>query len=126
MTKTANSKSPWRSVRLGLLMIAVLVVCLAAALALAWQVVIPVLGIDLFKGYSLFRDPISASLLVASVLLIAAIAIYGGAIAGAWIAKRYFTLNEIEPEFLRVLWLPGTRTANTRLFRYLFSRQADV
>jgi hypothetical protein len=126
MTEAANPTKPWRSVRLGLLMFAVLVVCFVAAFMLAWQIIIPALGIDPLKGYTLLSDPVSAVFLVSGVLLFAAVVIYGGAIAGAWIAKRYFTLNEIEPEFLRVLWLPGMRTANARLFRRLFWRQADV
>jgi hypothetical protein len=126
MTEAADPANPWRSVRLGLLMFAVLLACLAAALLLAWQVIIPALGIDPYEGYSLIREPIPAAILVGSVLLFAMVVCYGGAIAGAWIARRYFTLNEIESEFLSILWLPGTRTANIRLFRLLFSRQADV
>jgi len=126
MTEVADPTKPWRSVKLGLLMFAAQLACLTAALLLAWKVIIPELGIDPYEGYSVIREPVPAAILVGSVLLFAMIACYSGAIAGAWIARRHFALKEIESEFLSVLWLPGTRTANSRLFRCLFSRQADV
>ena len=126
MTEAADPASPWRSVKLRLLMSAAQLACLAAALLLAGKVIIPALGFDPFDGYSLVEKPVSAAILIGSVLLVATIACYSGAIAGAWFARRHFALTEIESDFLLVLWLPGTRAANSRLFRYLFSRQADV
>ena len=126
MTEAGNSASPWRSVKLGLLMFAVSLVCLAAAILAAFQIVFPAFGIDPNEGVLPLAEPARAALLISCVLLAAGVVSYGSAILGAWIARRHFPLHEVESEFLRLVWLPGTRTANTRLFRYLFSRHADV
>ena len=126
MTEAGNSASPWRSDKLGLLMFTVFMVCLAVVVLTAFQVIFPAFGIEPTDGVLPLAEPAKAALLVGCVLLAAAVVSYGSAILGAWIAKRYFPLHEVELEFLRFLWLPGTRTANTRLFRYLFLRQAGV
>jgi len=126
MTEAGDSVSPWRTVKLGLLMIAVFLACLSAAAPTAFQVIFPALGFDPDDGVLLLEEPIRAVLVVSSVLLATVVVCYSSAILGAWIAKRRFPLQDIELEFVRLLWLPGMRTANTRLFRFLFSRQADV
>jgi len=126
MTEASGPVDPWGSVKLGLLMTAVLFACLASAALVSYQVVFPALGIDPNEGILPLEQPIKAAILITSVLFAALVVCYGGAILGAWIAKRHFPLSKIESQFLLLLWLPGTRTANTRLFRSLFSRQADV
>ena len=126
MTDVGNSSSPWQSVKLGLLMFAISLLCLSAAILAAFRVIFPAIGIDPSEGVTLLAEPVRAALLIGCVLLAATVVSYGGVILGAWIARRHFPLLEVESEFLRLLWLPGTRAANTRLFRYLFSRSADV
>ena len=126
MTEAGDLVSPWRSVKLGLLMFTVFLACLLAAALTAFQVIFPALGFDPDDGVLLFEEPIKAALVVSSVLLATVVVCYCSVTLGAWIAKRHFPLRDVELEFLRLLWLPGMRTANTRLFRFLFSRQADV
>lgn len=107
-------------------MFAVFLACLSVAILVAFQLIFPALGIDPDDGFLPLEEPVKAALLVGSFVLAAMAVCYGSAILGAWIAKRYFPLREIESEFLFLLWLPGMRTTNTRLFRYLFPWQADV
>jgi hypothetical protein len=126
MSEAGNSAGPWRSAKLGLLMFAVFLACLAAAALTAFQIIFPALGFDPDDGVLLLEEPFRAALVLSSVLFATVVVCYGSAILGAWIAKKHFPLQDVEIEFLRLLWLPGMRTANTRLFRFLFSSQADV
>lgn len=126
MNDAGDSENPWRATKLRLLMSAVTIACVVTAFLFVFLVMLPALGIRSDTGVSPIKEPVSAAFLVASVLVPFSAIIYGGAILGAWIARRFFRLDEIESEFLWQLWIPGTRAANTRLFRYLFSRRADV
>jgi len=126
MSEPSGPESPWRTAKLVSLMFAVFLGSLAIAALVTYRIIFPMLGVDPNDGVLLTEEPVKAGLLIASVLFAAIVVCYGSAILGSWIAKRFFPLNEVESEFLRMLWLPGTRTVNSRLFRYLFSRRADV
>jgi len=111
---------PWRHLKVRLTMWATCLAVLVGAVIGLIRTVAPALGIDANEGVSFQEQPFDALIVVFGGLAAAVGFTYLGAVVAAIVAHYFFTRAEVRNEFQSLLWLPGVKTANARLFDRLF------
>jgi NADH:ubiquinone oxidoreductase subunit 6 (subunit J) len=84
------------------------------------RIVVPALGIDSNESISFHDQPFDAMIVVVGGLAATIGFTYLGAVVAAIVAHRFFARAEVRSEFQSLLWLPGIKSANARLFDRLF------
>jgi len=120
MHRVRRYHDPWRHLKVRLTMWTICLAVLVGAVVGLIRIVVPALGIDPNEGVSFQDQPFEAIIVVVGGLAAAVGFTYLGAVVAAIIAHRFFARGEVRSEFQSLLWLPGVKSANARLFDRLF------